>query len=112
MRWIGSDDSGFTLLELMAVILILGILVAIAIGSYAVSLDRSRRVTCQTDQRIDNSAVVMYEQAHDSLPATLTDIAPYVAGRQDFGVCPADPTVHYQYDPQTGQVTCPLHPAQ
>jgi prepilin-type N-terminal cleavage/methylation domain-containing protein len=113
MQESGGRDEGWTLLELMAVILILGILTAIVVASYTLSLDRSRRVSCQENQRILNNAIVMYEQQHDgSVPATLTDIQPFVAGRQEFDVCPGDANVHYVYNPVTGQVTCPLHAAQ
>lgn len=105
-------DEGFSLLEMMAVVLILGILVAIAVASYRLSIDRAGIVTCQANQRILNTAVSVYEQQHEALPPDLAALAPYLAGRKNYDTCPADSTVHYQYDTVTGKVTCPLHPPQ
>lgn len=107
----GHGDGGFTLLELMAVVLILGILIAIAVASYTTSLERSRRVTCQMNQRTLNNAVLSYAEQHSSLPTDLAGISDQVGGSHDgFARCPSDNDVEYDYDPLTGRVTCPLHP--
>lgn len=107
------DDGGWTLLELSAVCLILGILVAIAVASYTMSLDRSRRVTCQMDQRIVSNAVLSYAQEHNALPSDLAALDGLIAGREGgYDRCPADHSVVYGYDALTGRVICPLHPSQ
>jgi general secretion pathway protein G len=104
------DDQGWTLLEVMAVVLILGILVAIAVGSYTLATDRARIVACQSNQRVLNTAVVTYEQDHDGAPPPDLDaLRPYVAG-QEYKKCPSGADL--TYDPATGHVSCPIHPPQ
>ncbi|HEY3318750.1 MAG TPA: type II secretion system protein [Coriobacteriia bacterium] len=109
-RTCSYDEAGWTLLEVMAVVMILGILVGIAVGSFQVSADRSKRVTCEADQRILASAVVAYQQEHaGSLPPDIAAIRPYVGGRTAYDVCPGDPSVAYVYEATNGRITCPLH---
>lgn len=109
-----TGDGGWTLLELMVVVLILGILVSIAVATYRVSVDRAQLVTCQSNQHILNTALAAYEQDHGGQPApNLAALSPYVKGRSaGFDTCPADPNVHYTYESTSGLITCPLHPAQ
>lgn len=106
----GHADQGWTLLEVMAVVLILGILIGIAVGSYALATDRARIITCQANQRGLNTAVMAYAQDHeDALPANMDALKPYVATK-DYDKCPSGPAL--VYDPATGRVTCPIHPPQ
>lgn len=97
----------------MAVVLILGMLIGIAVATYWVSIDRSQRVACQSNQHILGTAVSAYEEEHGgAVPPDLTALEPYVKKRGGLDVCPADPTVHYHYETTSGHITCPLHPAQ
>jgi Tfp pilus assembly protein PilE len=103
-------DEGWTLLELMVIVLILGILVAIAVASYSLAADRARRVTCRANQRALNTAVMVYEQEHDAaVPPDLGSLRPYVAN-DGFTRCPSD--VDYSYDATSGLIACPIHPPQ
>lgn len=102
-----AHDEGFTLVELMTVVLILGILVAVAVASFAMSTERSRRVTCQANQRSIASAINIYREAHDgALPAVLDDLRPYVRWHNTFGHCPSTGAT-FTYDAATGDVHCP-----
>jgi prepilin-type N-terminal cleavage/methylation domain-containing protein len=103
------DDDGFTLFELMAVVLILGILVAIAVASFSLTNERAKRVVCQENQRTLNTAVLVYEQKEGHTPAAISDLAPHVA-KPNFDKCPSGPS--YSYDATTALVTCPIHPPQ
>ncbi len=106
-------DEGFTLLEVMIVVLILGILVAVAVATYRVAIERSQLVTCQSSQRVLGTAVIAYCQEHGGdLPPDLAALRPYVTGRTAWDTCPSDPAVHYVYEPTNGRVTCPLHAPQ
>lgn len=120
------DEDGFTLLELLTVVAILGILMALAIASYTFATERSRRVACLQNQRILASAVQVYRTDHggtlppvtdpsnvqQSQTETLDALKPYAKWPTgDFATCTKDGSVHLTVDRGTGDVTCAIHPA-
>lgn len=105
-------DDGFTLMEIMAVLLIIGILTLIAIASYANSSSAATRAACLHNQRVLNDAVVMYEAGHNGdRPTGFDELRPYVRDVDDVRFCPQDRTP-LVLDPDTADVTCPNHPSE
>lgn len=104
-------DSGFTLVELMVVVLILGVLMLIAVSSYQALTGRAAEAVCFSNQRTLNGAIQVYCSANGSLTSTFTiDALEGYANTWDvIRFCPLDGDPLY-YDDVTQSILCPNHP--
>jgi len=106
-----TGDAGFTLAEAMTVVAVLGVLCFIVFASYSFAGETTRRIACTSNQRLLENAIPTYQAEHEGrMPASLSELAPYVPKREDVDRCTSDPGLKLGYDPSTGDVTCRIHP--
>ncbi|MDY0088230.1 MAG: prepilin-type N-terminal cleavage/methylation domain-containing protein [Coriobacteriia bacterium] len=77
MRLFYKRDEGFTLVELMVVVLIIGILVAIAIPVFNAAKANAQKRTCHANQRTIEGAAQTYAAENDgAVPTTVGELVP------------------------------------
>jgi general secretion pathway protein G len=86
----GIQDAGFTLMELMIVMAIIGVLAVVAIPSYVGAMKQAREATLREDLFVLRGAIDSYTMDKQKAPQSLDDL------KQDGYVkeIPMDPMTH------------------
>lgn len=74
MRSIQKREEGFTLVELMIVMLIIGILAAIAIPKFTAAVKSAREAALKEDLHVMRTAIQSYTMDKDKAPQSLDDL--------------------------------------
>jgi general secretion pathway protein G len=73
-RPIRSDDRGFTLVELMIVMLIIGVLAAVAIPSFIAAIRNAKEAALKEDLHVMRDAIDSYTMDKNKAPQSLDDL--------------------------------------
>ncbi|MBN1781608.1 prepilin-type N-terminal cleavage/methylation domain-containing protein [bacterium] len=105
------NQKGFTLVELIIVIVIIGILAAVAIPKFNELDTSAKEAACRGNKDIIRAAATSYygKEAIDNngqgaWPTALTDMGDFLD--DTAMVCPVDNAGTYSIDGTTGMVTC------
>lgn len=105
-----SDAGGFTILELMAVIAILGVLAVAAIGMFDVSTEKARVAQCDNNKKTIeiaiNRAAAIYELPKTSINDA--QVSPYITGGLSALQCTAKKNPQATYHVVNGVIS-PAH---
>ena len=85
-----TPESGFTLVELMVVMLIIGVLAAIAIPSYVASVKNAKEAVLKEDLHVMRNAIDSYTMDKQKAPQSMDDLVQSGYLRE----IPKDPMTH------------------
>ncbi len=100
-----KNQKGFTIMELMIVIVIIGILIAIAVPAYNSFRARAQERACQSNMRTLKTAAAIYFADTNTDATAVTDLTPYLDNAEGI-TCP---TTNATYTVEGTTITCATH---
>jgi type II secretory pathway pseudopilin PulG len=98
-----SKRPGFSLLELLAIVIIIGAIAAIVIGRISMTGVKTKENACQRNKAEINRAVERYHFDNDVWPADISQIEILPLFPEGLPVCPVS-GASYALDPTTHRV--------
>ena len=125
-RFFKKDQKGFTLIEVMLVVIIIGIIAVIALPRLLVTRDQAADASCKSNLQALRTANEQYKWdtgaygAGGGVPALITTLSAVHAGTgvsylpansTVSGDCPGAGSAHgtYAYAATTGTISCSIH---
>ena len=107
LKMLKNNEKGFSLVELMVVVVIIGVLVAIAIPVYNITTDRAETGACHANQRMIEGAASQYAMNEGKSIDEVDNIEALDVYFNDgkLPTCPSDGT----YSIKDGKVSCNKH---
>lgn len=102
-------SDGFSLVELLFVVVILTILIAIVIASYTLSTGRAQRVTCEANRNIFDRAGAVYESENGFPPTSIEDLRDAIGNFDSIKTCPSDPDTTLRWNAMLERTVCDYH---
>ena len=85
VEWVQSRDSGFSMLELMVYVAIVGVLMAVAVPRYTSAITMANTARVQSDLQSINAAIAMYHADTGKYPSSIQDdLSSYLMNTDDL----------------------------
>jgi type IV pilus assembly protein PilA len=83
-RAVGYREKGFTLLEMLLVVAILGVMALIIVPNFGWFTGHGETEACAVEERLLKTATIAHATINGACPTSIDDLAPYVGNPDDI----------------------------